>query len=163
MPAEDNDISEQAWAVWTLLQGNLAPNYRLSLADEEEVIQAAMKHHGRHLDIHGVIPESLDAFKFLCGLGNALLEGLEEDSPHQRDIILNALISTLNEILDVETERKFCIPPETQVLLHRFVQQGWFGNSKHSVCMNGLYMAYSCIAKAVASRPQDRVQENNNL
>jgi hypothetical protein len=143
--ASDGELTRAAFGVLLALKDNLPANCQLSIEQEDEFVITALKRHGAHLTVHTVDQNRLDAFKLLCWIGCAIINGLEkEPSYHQHATVLDALINSLEEILVMETNRKVRLTNNDRELLRRFVMEEIKGNSDHGIGFNGLFVAFHC-------------------
>ena len=143
--ASDGELTKAAYGVLLALKDNLPANCTLSIEQEEEVVITALKRHGAHLTVHTVDQNRLDAFKLLCWLGCAIINGLEKEaSYHQHETVLDALINSLEEILALETNREVRLTENDRELLRRFVMEEIKGNTDHGIGFNGLFVAFHC-------------------
>ncbi len=134
-----------AFGVLQLLKDNLPKVCNLSIQQEDEFVINALRRHGAHLSTHSIDQSHLDPFKLLCWMGCAIINGLDGDSQNQAETILNALITSLEEILMLETEGRVRLLDKDKALIERLVLEEIKGNGDHGIGFNGLFVAFHCL------------------
>lgn len=142
-PADADRISKSAYGALALLVKNLGPKYKLTPDQTETMVLGALQQHGDHLTVHHIEQKSIDAFKLVCWLGGSLLE-MEKSNDGHCEIIIDAIIKTLRQILVKESDWNLTTPLSLMELLKSFLLQERCGNGKHGIWMNGLYLAFHC-------------------
>lgn len=143
-------LAKSAFGVVQRFVANLKARYPLSKAQIEAMVVDALKQHGDHLAIHGIVQKSIDAFKLTCWLGGSLLKAVEKNDKEKEscDAIFDAMIATLREFMVKETNWHLVIPKSCMILLKSLLVQERIGNAKHGIWMNGLYMSFHCSIKS---------------
>jgi len=138
----DQRIVKSAYGVLQRLIKNLPANF---LKDNEldDVVVEALKQHGDHLAVHGIVQESIDAFKLACWLGGSILDTKKKE-PQECGTVINALLKTLREFLYKESEKALIVPKDTVALFKSCIVQQQKGNDRHGIWMNGLYVSFHC-------------------
>jgi hypothetical protein len=149
----EDALAASAFGVLALLKDNLAgKGYTLSIQDEDEVVIKALTQHGGHLSIIGIQQDHLDPFKLVCWLGKALISHLEAgDGDSQREVIIDGLIETLDELLFLETDENALVAAEDKELLKRMLVAEMTNQCDHGIGFNGLYIAFHFARGAVKS------------
>jgi hypothetical protein len=142
------EMKRAAYGALQLLKDNLPPECKLSVSNEDNFVICALRRHGAHLSIHTISQDNLDPLKLLCWIGGAVIDGVEDVSFHQQEVILNAILNSLEETLMLETNKKIRLESDDRILLQRFVMQEIKGNSEHGIGYNGLFTAFHCFRSA---------------
>jgi len=139
------EMKRAAFGALQVLKDNLPENCKLSIEDEDEFVISALKRHGAHLTTHTISQRHVDPFKLLCWIGCAIIQNLEIESYAQHELILTALINSLEETLMLETDSQVKIAANDRVLIHRLMMEEIKGNGVHGIGFNGLFVAFHCL------------------
>jgi hypothetical protein len=139
-----DEIKRAAYGALQVLKDNLPVNCELSIEREENVVMVALKRHSDHLLTHAVNQSHLDPFKLVCWLGCAIVDGLEDPTFYQHGVVVDSLITTLEEILVLETAFRIRVTDNDRKLLQRLVLEELKGNTDHGIGFNGLFVAFHC-------------------
>lgn len=149
-PSNGAELKKAAFGVLSLLKDNLATHSELSIADEDEVVIAALKRHGAHLSTHAIDQTHLDPFKLICWLGCEIVNRLDrgEGFQTQASTVCDSVIKSLEEILGLETDLTVNVPSEDKTLIKRLLMEELNGNTDHGIGFNGLFIAFHCLRSA---------------
>lgn len=145
---DPEDIKRAAFGALQILKDNLPKGCELSIDKEDNIVIAALKRHGTHLHTHTVSQHHLDPYKLVCWLGCAIIDGIEDVEFHQHELVLDAVIKTLEEFLVYETSYRVCVIPNDRELLKRLIMAELKGNPDHGIGFNGLWFAFHCYRSA---------------
>lgn len=123
------------------------PEIQLTQLERDVACREAIAQHWEHVFQCNIKQASLDAYKFTCWYGWALLNrvvGLESD---KADKVIKCTVKALNILLSKEFHRKDNGMGETSSqLLRKMLRNEWGKNERHGIGQNGLYVAYHCAA-----------------
>ena len=144
------DRARLAWAAI----GALLKAFEVSKVDipPEEIERATREmffHHAEHLVQHKMNQTHVDPYKLVCWFGCALLSEAtiiknDKDGRCEFTAIAYAVIRTLTNFLNIDSEGRVILPPKSRQLLIQMLVQEKMRNHRHGIWQNGLYAAFHC-------------------
>lgn len=163
--ASKEERAELAWATIDFFLRTLEES-KLSVSEEvvDQATQEMFAQHAAHLVIHRVEQSHVDPYKLICWFGCALLKTTTEikgdkDGRCQFRAVAYALIRSLTNLLNLDSEGRVVLPGTTRQLLLQMVTEEKRTNTKHGIWQNGLYAAFHCSLASLRSFDGGRLGE----